>query len=80
MTLRHRVTRLEAGPGARPENGRGCEKLTALLGRIEAAVLAEGDASDRPDVPPLERAVRRYLRGDADPAEALRDLVDGRWQ
>ena len=79
MTARRgRVVRLEARK-PRAEDGRGREKLAGILSRIEADVLASGDASDRPGLPPMERAVRRYLRGDADPACALRDLMAGRW-
>ena len=38
-----------------------------------------GDASDNPDASPMQRTVARYLRGDADMADALRDLVAGRF-
>lgn len=78
MTLRGRIIRLEArkAPVAASD---ACDGLAARLARIEAAVAASGDASDRPDAPLIERAVRRYLRGEAEPADALRDLVAGRW-
>jgi len=62
MTLRGRIIRLEARR-APPEASDARERLAAMLARIEAAVVAEGDASDRPDAPRMERAVRRYLRG-----------------
>lgn len=78
MTLRRRLDRLEArkAPVAASDSLDG---LAAKLSRLEAPVVASGDASDRPDAPPIERAVRRYLRGEAKPADALRDLVAGRW-
>lgn len=86
MTLRRRLDRLEArrAPAARDDSElvrlmRDDSELMARLLKIEAHVVASGDASDRPDAPPIERAVRRYLRGEADPADALRDLVAGRW-
>ena len=74
MTLRKRLARLEArkAPAAVSD---GPDVLTAMLSRLEAAVVASGDAFDRPDAPLIERAVRRYLRGEADPADALRVLV-----
>lgn len=76
--LRGRVFRLEArkAPVAAPVDR---DRLAAKLARTEAAVVASGDASDRPDASLIERAVRRYLRGETDPATALRDMVARRW-
>lgn len=54
-------------------------RLLEKLGRLERAVLATGDLSDRPGGSLMERTVRRYLRGDTDPADALRDLLDERY-
>lgn len=81
MTLRQRLARLEARKGGETdaEAAGATARLVEMLGRIEAAVVASGDASDRLDASPVERAVRRYLRGDADPGEALRDMMAGRW-
>jgi len=53
--------------------------LLERLGRLEQAVLATGDLSDRPGASLIERTVRRYMRGETDPADALRDLVERRW-
>lgn len=50
--------------------------LAARLARIEETVVQSGDASDKPDAAPVERAVRRYLRGDANIADALRGITD----
>ena len=79
--LRARLARLEArkGGGSDAEASGATARLVAMLGRIEAAVVASGDASDRLDASPMERTVRRYLRGDTDPGKALRDLVEGRF-
>ena len=49
------------------------------IGRLEAHVIASGDASDDPNASPAERAVRRHLRGEAGLAEALADAAEGRW-
>lgn len=78
MTLRRRLDRLEArkAPVAASD---ARDRLAAKVAHIEAAVAASGDATDRPDAPLIERAVRRYLRGEADPADALRALVARRW-
>jgi len=77
--LRGRIARLEGrtGPVATSDayDGWFCAKLA----RIEATIVASGDAIDRPGASPIERTVRRYLRGDADMGDALRDLVAGRW-
>lgn len=77
-TLRTRLDRLEKrnapAPGATDDS-----ELAAKLARVEASVVASGDAADRLDASPIERAVRRYLRGDTDMADALRDLVERRW-
>ena len=78
MTLRGRIIRLEARKAPAEASG-ARERLAGLLARIEGDVLASGDTLDRPEAPRIERAVRRYLRGEAEPAEALRDLVAGRW-
>lgn len=77
MTLRGRIIRLETrkAPVAASD---ARDRLAAKLAHIEAAVMASGDASDRPDAPLIERAVRRYLRGEAELANALRDLMAGR--
>jgi hypothetical protein len=53
------------------------DRLAANLARMEAVVVASGDASDRPGASPIERMVRRYLRGDANMGDALRDLMGG---
>lgn len=76
--LRGRVFRLETRKAPVAASGNR-DRLAAKLARLEAVVAASGDASDRPGASLIERAVRRYLRGDADPATALRDLVAGRW-
>ncbi len=75
-TLRTRLDRLEKrnapAPGAADDS-----ELAEKLARVEAAVVASGDAADRLDASPVERAVRRYLRGEATLADALGDLVKG---
>lgn len=76
MTLEKRLAILEARKA--PAKGNR-DRLLAKLARIEAVVLESGDISDRPGASLMERAVRRYLRGDATPADALRDLLAGRW-
>jgi hypothetical protein len=76
--LRGRVLRLE-GQKAPVAASDARDRLAAKLGRTEAVVVASGDASDRPGASPLERTVRRYLRGDANMGDALRDLMGGRW-
>lgn len=78
MTLRRRVVRLEArqAPVAASD---AADRLAARLAPIAAVVVASGDASDRPGASLIERTVRRYLRGDTDMGDALRDLVAGRW-
>jgi len=74
--LRGRVFRLEAhkAPVAASDVR---DRLAAKLARMEAVVVASGDASDWPSASPIERTVRRYLRGDADMGDALRDLMGG---
>jgi len=42
-------------------------------------VIAFPGAAPTADEPLTERAMRRYLRNDAEPSGALRDLVEGRW-
>jgi len=78
MSLRQRVIHLETRKTPVAETGTR-DRLAAKLARMEAAVVASGDASDRPSASPMERAVRRYLRGYTTPATALRDLLAGRW-
>lgn len=79
MTLRARLARLEAKKAPSHGSQNTHEELWKRLARIEARVVASGDASDRPDAPLIERAVRRYLRGEVDPADAMQDLLAGRW-
>jgi hypothetical protein len=81
MTLRGRINRLEArhGDNDEAEVTVARDRLLGLLARLEASVVASGDASDRPNVPLIERAVRRYLRGDASMSDALSDLAERRW-
>ena len=76
--LRGRIARIE-GRDAPCNPAERDDWLCDKLARIEAVVVASGDASDRLDASPIERTVRRYLRGDADMGDALRDLVAGRW-
>jgi hypothetical protein len=76
--LRGRIFRLEARKPTIAASGTR-DRLAAKLARIEAVVVASGDASDRPSASLIERTVRRSLRGDANPGDALRDLVTGRW-
>ena len=76
MSLKNRLAKIETRWA--PAKGNHV-RLLAKLAHIEAMVVASGDTSDRPDASLIERAVRRYLRGDATPADALRDLVAGRW-
>lgn len=78
MTLKKRLSLLEAQLGAKYD-ANGHDRLAAKLARMEAAVVASGDASDRPSASLIERAVRRYLRGDVGMGDALRDLLAGRW-
>jgi hypothetical protein len=78
MTLQKRLTRLEGARAARNDGG-ARERLHGKLMQMEAAVVASGDASDRPGASPIERMVRRYLRRDVDMGEALRDKIAGRW-
>lgn len=76
MTWRRRLARLErARGGAHPAR----DRLAELLARVEGAVVASGDARDRPGASPVERMVRRYLRGDATLGDALRAHLAGRW-
>lgn len=81
MRLRRRVARLEARPGARTEAAEAASRrrLFDELLRIERFVIATGDASDNPRASPMERAVRRWVRGDATIKDALADLAAGRW-
>ena len=76
--LRGRVFRLEAhkAPVAASD---ARDRLAVKLARMEAVAVASGDATDQPGASLIERTVRRYLRGDADMGDALRDLVAGRW-
>jgi len=76
--LRGRVIRLETRKTPVAESGTR-DRLAAKLARMEAAVVASGDATDRPRASLMERTVRRYLRGDAGMGDALRDLLAGRW-
>lgn len=76
--LRGRVLRLETSNTPTAKSG-ASERLVKKLARLEAAVMATGDVSDRSNASLMERTVRRYLRGDTDPATALRDLLAGRW-
>ena len=76
--LRGRIARLE-GRDAPCNPAERDDWLCAKLARTEAVVVASGDATDRPNASPIERTVRRYLRGDTDMGDALRDLVAGRW-
>ena len=81
MTLGRRIARLEVAAAAlgAGEDSALTERLSRLLARLEVAVVASGDASDKPDASPMERTVRRYLRGDAEPADALCELAGGCW-
>ena len=78
MTLRKRLARLE-GRDAPCDPAERDDWLCAKLTRLESAIVDSGDASDNPDASPMQRTVARYLRGDADMADALRDLVAGRF-
>ena len=77
-TLRKRLDRLEARKAPILAYDARC-RLATKLARMEAVVVASGDASDRPGASPIERTVRRYLRGDVNMGDALRDLMGGRW-
>lgn len=76
--LRKRLSRLELhrAPVAASD---ARDRLAAKLAHMESVVVASGDESDRPGASPIERTVWRYLRGDANMGDALRDLVAGRW-
>ena len=76
--LRGRIARLE-GRDAPCDPAERDDWLCAKLARMETVVVASGDASDNRDASPMQRTVARYLRGDADMADALRDLVAGRF-
>lgn len=76
--LRGRIARLE-GRKAPPCLTNSAAKLGEKLARLEAFVVASGDASDKIGASLMERTVRRYLRGEAEMDDALRDLVEGRW-
>jgi hypothetical protein len=78
MALKRRSARLESRKGP-PVASDAKHRLAEKLARMEAAVMASGDASDRPEASLIERTVRRYIRGDAGIGDALRDLVAGRW-
>jgi hypothetical protein len=78
MTRATRLTRLEKIM-ARPKASDAKDRLAEKLARMEAVVVASGDVSDRAGASLIERTVRRYLRGDADVGEALRDVLAGRW-
>ena len=76
--IESRLARLEARK--KPMNSDNAKAdLFARLGRLEQAVLATGDLSDRPSASLIERTVRRYMRGETDLAAALRDMLEGRW-
>ena len=77
MTIERRLAKLEARRCQRVTSHR--EELLEKLLRIEAKVVATGNANDRPNAPHIERAVRRYLRGEVSPQVALCDLLDGKW-
>lgn len=77
MNLTHRVARLETRKP--PVESGARDRMEAKLASIEAHVVASGDASDRPSASPIERTVRRYLRRETAPTDALRDLLAGRW-
>ncbi len=82
MTLRKRLDRLEAQRGGTDESADRLEtidRVAAYLERIEDAVLASGDASDKPAASLIERAVRRYMRGEASLDDALCDMLARRW-
>ena len=76
--LRGRIARLE-GHDAPCNPAERDDWLCDKLARMEERVVALGDSTDLPGTSPIERTVRRYLRGDADMGDALRDLVAGRW-
>ena len=77
MTIERRLAKLEARRCQRVTSHR--EELLAKLLRIEKRIIDSGDATDRPKAPLIERAVRRYLRGEVPPEIALRDLHEGRF-
>lgn len=79
MTLRKRINGLETRRMVNERDTGARGRLAAKLAHIELVVVASGDASDRPGASLIERTVRRYLRGDADMGDALRDLMGGRW-
>jgi hypothetical protein len=75
MTIEKRLAKLEARTRQRGTSHR--EELLEKLLRIEARVVATGNAHDRPNAPLIERAVRRYLRGEVSLQTALHDLLCG---
>ena len=80
MTLKRRISQLEARlvlPGTEADVAR--ERLLSMLARLEATIVAYGSAADCPGASPIERTVRRYLRGDVEPSQALRDALERRF-
>lgn len=77
-SLRERIALLERRE-VKPSVANRAAALGEKLARIEAMVVASGDASDKIGASLIERTVRRYLRGEAEMGDALRDLLEGRW-
>lgn len=78
MKLARRLSRLEVHRAVPFADIAARKQLGAVVARMEAAVVASGDAADRLDASPLERMVRRVLRGKADLGDALRGLLTAR--
>ena len=80
MTLKRRISTLEARRVfPEIESGIMRARLSSMLARLEAAIVASGSAADCPGASPIERTVRRYLRGDAEPGQAIRDALERRF-
>ena len=78
MTLQKWPVTLESRRGVTRIKTDARDRLAAKLAYMKA-VVASGDASDRPVASPIEQTVRCYLRGDVDMSTALRDVVARRW-
>jgi hypothetical protein len=78
VTLRGRITRLEARTPAAAATERDAAAFVDRLDRLGARVKAAGDFADTPDASPAERYCRALLRGDASTAAAIiRETLGG---
>ena len=71
MTLRGRITRLEARAPVAERAARDAAALEAKLGSLLQRVQARADYADRADASPAERYCLALLRGEADTAAGI---------